>query len=70
MKICNVCHKPVTETQSSIDHIKPGVFGSVNTTTVHMQCNRKKLTIRQRILRRIGYYRWKLIMWIDRIGVK
>lgn len=66
--ICSICKKPVTELQSSIDHIKPGRFGGLNRTTVHMQCNRHRLTLRQRILRRIGYWRYKLIMWVDRQG--
>lgn len=62
---CSVCQKPVTETQSSIDHIRPGRFGGLNTTTVHLACNRRKLPLWKRIMRRIGYYRWKLVMWLD-----
>lgn len=70
MKTCNVCHKPVSELQSSIDHIRPGRFGGLNTTSVHMQCNRSKQSLWKRIMRRIGYWRYKILMSINRIGVK
>lgn len=56
---CSVCKKPVTENQSSVDHIKPGRFGGLNTTTVHLQCNRQKLPLWKRIMRWIGRKRWE-----------
>ena len=65
---CNVCQKPVTETQSAIDHIRPGRFGSLNTTTVHLACNRRKQPLWKRIMRRIGYWRYKLVMRIDKLN--
>lgn len=63
---CNVCQLPVTETQSAIDHIRPGRFGGLNTTTVHLACNRSKQPLWKRIMRRIGYWRYKLVMLVDR----
>jgi hypothetical protein len=65
---CSICGKPVLETQSSIDHIKPGRSGGLNHITVHMWCNYRRLTLKQRMLRRIGYWRYKVIMWLDRHG--
>lgn len=62
---CSVCQKPVTELQSFIDHIRPGKFGRLNTTTVHLACNRRKMPLWKRIMRRIGYWRYKLVMWLD-----
>lgn len=73
MTDCAICGKPVTRSQAAIEHIKPLSQGGknieTNTRTVHITCHRRsKLTLRQRILRRIGYWRWKLIMWLDRQG--
>lgn len=56
---CNICKLPITETQSSIDHIKPGIRGGINHTAVHMHCNRRKLTLWQRIMRWVGKKRWE-----------
>lgn len=69
MKTCNVCGKPVTPNQSAIEHITPLSRGGknieTNTRIVHIQCHRMELPLWKRILRRIGYWRWKLIMWLD-----
>jgi hypothetical protein len=71
MNTCNVCGKPVTAEQSSIEHITPLSRGGKNIETnmriVHIQCHRMSLPLWKRILRRIGYYRWKLTMWWDRV---
>lgn len=69
MNICNVCGKPVTREQSSIEHITPLSRGGrnieTNTRIVHIQCHRMELPLWKRVLRRIGYWRWKCIMWLD-----
>lgn len=69
---CAVCGKPVTKEQSSVEHITPlsrgGKNDETNTRIVHIWCHRRKLPLWRRIMRRIGYYRYKLIMWIDRQG--
>lgn len=70
MNTCNVCGKPVTREQSSIEHITPLSRGGKNIKTnmriVHIQCRRMELPLWKRILRRIGYWRYKVILWLDR----
>lgn len=73
MTNCAICGNPVLRSQAAIEHIKPLSQGGenieTNTRTVHIHCHRnRRLSLKQRILRRIGYWRWKLIMWADRQG--
>lgn len=74
MNTCNFCGKPVTRDQAAIEHIVPLSRGGknieTNTRVVHITCHRMQLPLWKRILRRIGYWRWTFIKWLNRIGVK
>lgn len=58
---CEVCKLPGA---TEIDHIAPRSNADDNLRMVHRSCN-KKPSLWRRIMRKIGYYRWKLIMWLD-----
>lgn len=63
---CDIC-KLSGATQ--IDHLLPRSSVHYNDTdnirAVHRDCN-KKPSLWRRIMRRIGYWRYKLVMWLDR----
>jgi 5-methylcytosine-specific restriction endonuclease McrA len=67
--ICAICKSPVTKDQASIDHLRPagGVPTQIDVQTVHIGCNRTKRSWWRRLMRRIGYWRYKLQMFIDRM---
>ena len=61
MPKCDICKLPGA---TEVDHIKPRSNADDNLRMVHRDCN-KKPSLWRRIMRRIGYYRWKLTMWLD-----
>lgn len=67
---CAICKMPVTRQQAAIDHIVPLSRGGrnieTNMQTVHIRCHKMNRKWWRRLLRKIGYYRWKLTMWLDR----
>lgn len=67
--ICGVCKKPVTRSQAAIDHIVPLSKGGknieMNMRTRHIKCNKMKRRLWRRVMRKIGYWQWKFIMWLD-----
>lgn len=70
---CAICNKPVvTRSQAAIEHIVPLSRGGknieTNTRMVHISCHRKKRGFWGRLNWRIGYYKWKLIVWLEKVG--
>lgn len=73
MRKCDNCGVKANIADLHIDHILPRSHKDYNALenlrAVHSRCN-KKPSLWRRIMRRIGYWRYKLVMWLDRIGGK
>jgi len=66
---CDICKQPAPKRRLVVDHLVPRsnvhINDDDNLRMVHRDCN-KKPSLWRRIMRRIGYWRYKLMMWIDR----